>query len=120
MGTQKKKPFPLWQTTKDNGIENRYIRLGSLLSHPAWMSLSDKAKVIYIHMLYEAGGKKEFTFPASKHKKLCSKSVFQRVKDELTGAGFILEKQNNANLRKANIYEFTDSWKKYKPPDPDP
>ena len=37
-------------------------------------------------------------------------------KDELIEKGFIRVKQNNANLRKANIYEFCDEWKRYNPP----
>ena len=117
MARVKKTPFPSWQTCKPDGVEQRYIRLGnSQLMHPAMLQLSDKAQIIYIHMLLESGGKKEFTFPRSKYKLIAGNTVFQNVKEELIQHGFIRVKQNNANLRKANIYEFTNDWKRYKPP----
>ena len=117
MGKSKKTPFPIWQTCKPDGIEQRYILLGnSLLLHPAWLSLSDKAKVIYVHMLLESGSKQDFTFTHSKYSKLASKAVFQRAKEELIDKGFISEKQNNANLRKPNVYMFSENWKQYEPP----
>lgn len=117
MARPKKTPFSPWQTCKDSGIEERYIRLGnSQLLHPAMISLSDKAKTIYIYMLLESGGERDFTFPRSKYNKLAGHSVFQGAKDELIEKGFIKVKQNNANLRKANIYEFSDEWKRYNPP----
>lgn len=117
MAKRKKTPFAPWQTCKSDGIEQRYIRLGnSQLLHPAMLSLSDKAQIVYIHMLLEAGGKREFTFPRSKYMTISSISAFKNAKAELISKGFIKEKQNNANLRKANIYEFSDAWKWYEPP----
>lgn len=117
MPRTKKTPFPPWQTMKENGIEERYIRLGnSQLLHCATMELGDKAFRLYIHMLLEAGGKKEFTFPRSKYKKLAGNTVFQNAKEELLNRGFIKIKQNNANLRKPNIYEFSEEWKHFVPP----
>ena len=117
MARSKRTPFSPWQSCKDNGIEERYIRLGnSQLLHPAMISLSDKAQIIYIYMLLESGGKREFTFPRSKYRKLAGNTVFQNAKEELMKKGFISEKQNNANLRKANVYEFSDKWKQNIPP----
>ena len=117
MARTKKTPFAPWQTCKESGIEERYIRLGnSQLLHPAMLDLSDKARTIYIYMLLESGGKREFTFPRSKYSKIAGHTVFQNAKDELLQKGFIRVKQNNANLRKANIYEFSDGWKRIEPP----
>lgn len=117
MARTKKTPFPPWQTCKDSGIEERYIRLGnSQLLHPAVLKLSDKAMRVYVYMLLESGGKKEFTFPRSKYRKLAGNDAFQRAKDELIEKGLIRVKQNNANLRRANIYEFCDEWKRYNTP----
>lgn len=117
MARTKKTPFAPWQSCKDDGIEQRYIRLGnSQLLHPAMLSLSDKAKIVYIHMLLEAGGKREFTFPRSKYNRIAGHTVFQNAKEELIQKGFIRIRQNNANLRKANIYEFSEEWKNYIPP----
>lgn len=116
MARSKKTPFPSWQTCKPDGVEQRYIRLGnSQLLHPAMLKLSDKAQIVYIHMLLEAGGNREFTFPRSKYSPIAGHTAFQKAKEELIRCGFIRVKQNNANLRKANIYEFTDDWKRHKP-----
>ena len=117
MPRKRKTPFSSWQTTKGDGIEERYIRLGnSQLLHPAFVNLGDKAIRVYINMLLESGGKKEFTFPYNKYKDYVSKAGFQAVKAELIEKGFIREKQNNSNLRKPNIYEFVEDWKHYVPP----
>lgn len=117
MPRTKKTPFKAWQTCKENGIEERYIRLGnSQLLHQATKDLSDKAFKIYVYMLLESGGKMEFIFPQKKWSKLSSKDAFQRAKTELIQKGFISLKQNNANLRKPNIYAFSEKWKDYEPP----
>ena len=117
MASRKKTPFSAWQTRKDNGIEERHIRLGnSQLLDSAMLDLSDKGFKVYIYMLLESGGKREFTFSRSTYSKIVGNSTFQRVKEELIQKGFIKEKQNNANLRKRNVYEFSDGWKSYIPP----
>lgn len=117
MPRKKMTPFPPWQTCKDDGAEQRYIRLGnSQLMHPAIRNLSPTAFKIYTYMLLESGGKRAFTYPYSKYKGIISKQGFQLIKGELIEAGLIREVQNNANLRKPNIYEFTDEWKRYEPP----
>lgn len=117
MGRSKKTPFPSWQTCKPDGVEQRYIRLGnSQLMHPAIKKLSPSAYKIYTYMLLESGGSRSFAFPYSKFKGIVSKQGFQSIKFELINAGLIKEVQNNANLRKPNIYEFADEWKIYKPP----
>ncbi len=117
MPRQKKTPFSPWQTSKTNGIEERYVRLGnSQLLHSSTMGLGDKAFKLYVYMLLESGGKREFTFPRSKYKKLAGNTVFQNAKEELLQKGFIILKQNNANLRKPNVYEFSEGWKKRVPP----
>lgn len=117
VGKNKKVPFPLWQSCKADGIEQRYIRLGnSQLLHPAMLNLSDKAKAVYIYMLLESGGKMEFEFPRNKYSKISGNNAYQRAKDELINAGFIKQKQSNKNLRKPNVYEFSDEWKRYETP----
>lgn len=117
MPKKKMTPFPPWQTCKNDGVEQRYIRLGnSQLMHPAIKNLSAAAYKIYTYMLLESGGSRTFTFPYSKYKDIISKQGFQLIKSELIEAGLITEIQNNANLRKPNIYEFTDRWKQFEPP----
>lgn len=115
MAGTKKTPFPPWQSAKKDGIESRFVRLGnSILIHPAYLELSSSAKVIYIYMLLESGGQKEFTFPLSKYKKIVTPRTFRTARDELISSGFIIVKQNNQNLRKPNVYEFSGQWKEHK------
>ena len=45
-----------------------------------------------------------------------SNTVFLNAKEELIKKGFIVLKQNNANLRKPNIYAFSEEWKRFIPP----
>lgn len=112
MARSKKTPFPIWQSCKPDGIEQRYIRLGnSQLVHPVLRELSPLAFKVYTYMLLESGGSRTFTYPHSKFKGLVSNNGFQSVKEELIKAGLIMEIENNANLRKANVYEFSDIWK---------
>ena len=117
MGRTKKTPFPPWQTLKQDGIEKRYVRLANTqLCDNVMNKLSNAAFRVYVHMLLESEGKREFTFPASKYEKFTTKPTFQKAKKELIAAGFIVEKQNNSNLRKPNVYEFSDEWKRRGPP----
>lgn len=111
MARTKKTPFPPWQTRTSDGIEKRYIRLGNtLLYAPAFLQLSAKAKETYIYMLIESAGQREFTLPHSKYSQFSKKDSFIRSSKELEKAGFI-EVQHNGNLRKANVYRFSDRWK---------
>lgn len=117
MARKKNTPFPPWTSCKNDGRESRYIRLGnSQMLHPAMQQLSDKAFRIYVNMLLEAGPERIFTFPRTKYKGMAGSATFQRIKEELIEKGFIREVQNNANLRKANVYEFSEAWKKFEPP----
>ena len=113
MSRQKKKtPFQPWTTLKPNGIEERYIRLGnSLMKCSAFKELSSTAKLVWIYMLLESGGQREFEFSASVYTALMDKKTFLKARNELIEAGFIEIKQNNAHVRKANVYAFSEKWK---------
>lgn len=117
MARTKKTPFPQWQTKKPNGIEIRYIRIGnSQLVSEAMQSLNHAAFRIYVYMLLESAGHREFEFPYSKYKSYCSKGGFQKAVAELEEKGFVQVTQHNKNLRTKNVYQFSDEWKKYVPP----
>lgn len=112
MAQNKKTPFPPWQTDKPGGIEARYIRLGnSQLVSEAMLKLTHSAHRVYIYMLLESGGKPMFEFPHCKFSKIVSNGGFQKALAELVEAGFIIVEQNNGNVRKANIYRFSEAWK---------
>jgi len=108
-------PFAPWETRKNNGKEERYIRMGnSQMLHPAIMNLSHSAFRVYTYMKLESAGKISFTFPKSKWKEFISPAGFQSAKNELCQAGLIEVEQKNAFLRKANVYRFSVDWKTLK------
>lgn len=112
MARQKKTPFAPWETRASDGIEKRYIRLGNtLLYDPAFLQLSPMAKQAYIYMRIESAGKPEFIMPHSKYTKFAKKDSFLRAREELENAGFIETVQHNGNLRKPNVYRFSERWK---------
>ena len=111
MSRGKKTPFAVWETTKTDGIEERYIRNGnSFMLHEATLSLSHAAFRVYQYMKLESGGKMVFEFPYSKYKRIVSKDGFQSSLKELVEKGFIDIKERRANLRKPNIYSFSTRW----------
>lgn len=110
----KRVPFPPWLTRAKDGIEKRYCRIGAtILASDAMRSLSPSAFKIYCYMLIESAGNREFEFPYRKYKDYMSRPTFTAARDELVKHGFIEIAQNNKNLRKANVYRFTDTWKTY-------
>ena len=82
--------------------------------HPAVLNLTHSAYHVYTYMKLESCGKPTFKFPKSKWKNFISPSGFQKAKDELCRLGLIEVEQNNANLRKANVYRFSTAWKDLK------
>ena len=113
MARKKKVPFPAWQTLKPDGVEERYIRLGnSQLLHEKVNRLTHSAFRVYVYMLLESGGKREFTFPRSKYERFISRGGAHSAICELEEAGFIEVLERNFNLRKANVYRFSERWKR--------
>lgn len=111
MAGKKKTPFAPWETKASNGIEKRYVRLANtMLCSPAFLQLSGNATRVYVYMRIESAGKREFTMPRSKYIKFIKKDAFLTATEELEKAGFI-EIQHNANLRKPNVYRFSERWK---------
>ena len=104
-------PFPEYFTLT-NGKEKRFIRKGaSMMRSKQYIELSATAKVIFDYMALEAGREKHFIFPYSACEEQMSKNTFFRARNELIEAGFITVVENNANLRKPNVYSFSSKWK---------
>lgn len=112
MARKKITPFEQWETKNDNGVEKRYFRMGAtLMASEPMRSLSPSAFKVYCYMRIESGGKRSFTFSHAKYRAFMSKPTFFKVLKELEEHGFIDVIQHNKNLRKANIYAFSDRWK---------
>ena len=112
MSKRKITPFAPWETTKPDGKEGRYIRMGdSQMLHPALFSLSHSAFRVYTYMKLESGGNRDFTFPRCKWRKYLSPGGFQLAIRQLCQAGLVEVLEQNKNLRKANVYRFSEKWK---------
>ena len=112
MAKHKITPFEQWETTNANGVEKRYFRMGAtLMASEQMRSLSPSAFKIYCYMRIESAGNRSFKFPNVKYRSFMSKPTFQKAKKALIDKGFVGVVQNNRNLRKANIYAFSDRWK---------
>ena len=112
MSRSKKTPFPEWQTLKPNGVEERYIRLGnSQMLHESMHKLSHAEYRLYTYMILESGGKREFQMPRSKYGRFLSSHGAQSAISGLEKKGFIDIIEKNGNLRKANVYRFSNRWK---------
>ncbi len=112
MPRRKLTPFQPWETKNNDGTEKRYFRLGaSIMASETMRTLSSSAFKVYCYMRIESAGKKSFKFPHTKYRSFMSKPTFYKARNELIEHGFIDIVQNNKNLRKANIYMFSDRWK---------
>jgi len=85
----------------------------SQMLHPAMLDLNHAAFHLYVYMKLESGGKKRFTMPYSKYKRILSKQGFQHAVQELCDKDFIRVLEHNANVRLANVYEFINDWQHY-------
>lgn len=117
MARKKPTPFKPWETMKDNGIENRYIRMGDTqMLHPAFLHLSASAKELYLYMKLESAGKLIFEMPKSKYLKFMTNPTFERAKKELISAGFLEIEADRRHQFKATQYRFSVKWKGGKEP----
>lgn len=108
-----KSKIPYWLTAFFDRTKERFVMKGySFYDHPAVRSLSPSAFQVYDYMCKECGGTMEFIFPASVFLKFTTKPTFYKAKQELIAKGFIIEVQNNSNLRKPNVFRFSDEWKR--------
>ncbi len=111
MARRKITPFRPWETKNSNGVEKRYFRMGAtIMASESMKSLSPSAFKVYCYMRIESAGKKTFTFPHSKYQSYMSKPTFFKAVGDLEVAGFIDVVQHNGNLRKPNVYSFSDRW----------
>lgn len=103
---------PIWKYEKDD--KKFSMLFHSMLKHKSFISLSDKAKTIYLYMTDYSNGKYEFTYPYSIYKNISSKPTFINCIKELEQHGFIEVKFCGKHTRTENIYTFSSKWKNYK------
>lgn len=112
MSRRREKPFPPWQSPAKDGIEKSFVRLGHEFLHDEEVErLPANAFRLFVYMLDEARGKKQFIFPESHYKDVMDGKAFRRARRELEKAGLIRTVSHNANTRKPAQYEFCNKWK---------
>lgn len=110
-------PFPPWESKKPDGIEKRYIRLGdTMMVSDAVLYLPGNAFKVYCFMRLESAGRRQFKFPRNKYIAYLSTPTFIKAVRELEERGIIDVLERNGNMRKANVYQFSDRWKDYVEP----
>lgn len=110
-------PFPLWESRKPDGVEKRFIRLAdTMMVSDAVLHLPGNAFKVYCFMRLESAGRRQFKFPRNKYIAYMSPPTFFKAVRELEERGIIDVLEHNANLRKANLYQFSDRWKDYTDP----
>ena len=110
--------FLPWLTAKKvDTDEGRFLQISNsfMLSEVFQRNLSPGAKICYLCMAMEAGGRREFKFPNAAIKKYSMPiRTARRWIAELETEGFI--KCNHAlYTRQANLYEFCNDWKDRQP-----
>lgn len=105
-------PFNYYHTMSPKGKERHYLRLPqSMMQTPAVQGLSNSAYRVFVEMMNVGCWKSEFTFTRKQYVKFMSSSTFVRAVKELELAGIIVVKEHNQNLRKPNVYAWSDKWK---------
>lgn len=84
-----------------------------MIDHWRETKLSPTARALYEDMAYQAAGKREFTYPRSVYEQLCGKAAFYTARQELIQGGYLEVVENNSNVRKPNVYRFSDKWKRF-------
>ena len=115
-----------WESTKA-GAEHFTRIHDSLLISKAFTGLNARQRVLYIYMKSQYKGEKvtkdtpngnkdqfrfNWAFQQEKYKLYTNKETFYKDIKALEESGFIICAENNRNLRKCNVYQFSDEWKK--------
>ena len=102
-----------WLSAKPDCKEGRFIQIGnSLLLDKRFQALKPTAKILYLCMAMESGGRREFTFPKTDMSKYgLSRSTAVTGVNALIEAGFIKKAYSGKITREPNGYEFCLEWK---------
>ena len=101
-----------WMSAKADGREKRFLQVGnSLLLSKKFQSLGTGARLLYLCMAMESGGRRTFLLPRMAAKKYGVPSTsLRRYISQLADGGFI-KVSSNKNLRKPNVYAFSSAWR---------
>lgn len=101
-----------WMSAKADGREKRFLQVGnSLLLSKRFQALGTGARLLYLCMAMESGGRRTVLLPQTAAKKYGVPSTsLRRYISQLADGGFI-KVSSNKNLRKPNVYAFSSAWR---------
>ncbi len=115
MGGKRRKGYRIspWASGTLDGAEPHYLQVGvKLFEHPVFQSLTPLQRYLYLCMLHDAEGRKEFVFPNSRIKHFGMKNTAARDGIEvLIQKGFIVRLFSGKATREKSGYAFSQAWK---------
>ena len=116
--TRKRVDPPFWTTGPQGGKTPAGQRLpfvqlsADLMQAPAFLKLSHATRWVYLAMIVEARGHRDFEFSLSTARRYgIESSTLRRTVNELVAARFICCTENGRFTRNANRYAFLFDWK---------
>ena len=92
-----------------------------LLHSPAWESLTNGARVAYLHILADDNGRKNgiLKLPYSQARKLMDKKTYTRALHQLQDRGFIVVTNPGGLFNRCTEYGLSTGWRDWRPNGPD-
>ena len=122
MSTRRKKHIPAaFETIGGNNLSAAIY--ATMIQSAAWERLTNNARVLYLYMKLQYYGAKpikehpqtDFYFNAAlatkTYRLYTNLAQFRKDRQQLIDLGFIEIVENRKNMRKKNIYRFSDKWK---------
>ena len=109
----KTRPLLPWLSANMDCVDRRFVQIGnSFLLDSRTQNLSAGAKLTYICMALESGGKADFEFTKTAATKYgIATASFRRYVEELVDAGFV-NRISGKSSQQPNQYRFTpERWK---------
>ena len=116
MGRRRKKrgyKIGVFGSGRTDGVEPHFLQIGvTLFEHPTFQSLTPTQRYLYLCMLHDAEGRREFVFPQARFKHFGLKNTAARDGIEaLIQKGFIVRLFSGKVTREASGYAFSHAWK---------
>ena len=116
-------PLKPWESARRDCKEKRFFQLGNSMLLPKYAEdkkqinpfyeLKTGEKYLYLCMVMEAGGKREFQFPLSSAKKYgIPNGSFRSYVETLIDKKFIA-RESGRTTREPNIFSFRLDWKTF-------
>ena len=101
---------------KKNRLPPFVAILKEMLKSEAWLSISNPARVAYIHLKSKCvTANNDFvTLSYQEMEKIMQRKTFARALSQLEKHSFIIREQRGGLYRKRNYFRFSEQWKNFK------